>query len=170
MNKDIMEPGFLVRKNPNEETFQEVSNAVKDNEGYCCCEMYKTPDTKCMCKNFREQEDGGFCHCGRFYKVKDYPIITILATPEENEKALFVAEGLTTQGFIVLLPLYGNSGNYLKYSTIFSDIQRTKIEKADLVFVINSSEEAMNFLEEEVYWAQELNKKIIYEHTESAEE
>ena len=43
--------------------------AVEDNGGYCPCMVERTPDTKCMCKDFREQ-DSGLCHCGRFEKVK----------------------------------------------------------------------------------------------------
>ena len=43
--------------------------AVEDNDGYCPCMVERTPDTKCMCKDFREQESG-LCHCGRFEKVK----------------------------------------------------------------------------------------------------
>lgn len=43
--------------------------AVEDNDGYCPCMVERIPDTKCMCKDFREQESG-LCHCGRFEKVK----------------------------------------------------------------------------------------------------
>ena len=43
--------------------------AVEDNDGYCHCMVERTPDTKCMCKDFREQEEPGECHCGRFEKV-----------------------------------------------------------------------------------------------------
>jgi hypothetical protein len=42
---------------------------VERNEGYCPCAVLKTPDTRCMCKEFREQTALGLCHCGRFGKV-----------------------------------------------------------------------------------------------------
>ena len=42
---------------------------VERNEGYCPCAVQKTPDTRCMCKEFREQTTPGLCHCGRFEKV-----------------------------------------------------------------------------------------------------
>jgi ferredoxin-thioredoxin reductase catalytic subunit len=29
----------------------------------------KNPDTKCMCKAFREQEESGVCHCGLYKKT-----------------------------------------------------------------------------------------------------
>lgn len=44
-------------------------DAVRDNDGYCPCMIEKTPDTKCMCREFREQDGPGHCHCGRFEKV-----------------------------------------------------------------------------------------------------
>lgn len=42
--------------------------AVEANDGYCLCMVERNQDTKCMCKDFREQEIGR-CHCGRFEKV-----------------------------------------------------------------------------------------------------
>ena len=42
---------------------------VEANNGYCPCAIWQTPDTKCMCLDFREQESG-LCHCGRFEKVR----------------------------------------------------------------------------------------------------
>ena len=60
-----------IAKNPNKEEYDEITQAVKDNDNYCPCLLYKNDDTKCMCKAFREQETEGYCHCGRFLKVKD---------------------------------------------------------------------------------------------------
>lgn len=45
-----------------------VADLVKQNEGYCPCAVFKTPDTRCPCKEFREQKSG-VCHCGRFEKT-----------------------------------------------------------------------------------------------------
>lgn len=58
-------------KNPNTEIYNEVTQAVKDNENYCPCELTKSEDTKCPCKTFRNQITEGECHCGRFVKVED---------------------------------------------------------------------------------------------------
>ena len=50
----------------------EVNPAIKDlvdaNNGYCPCTVVKNDDTKCMCREFKEQKSG-LCHCGRFEKV-----------------------------------------------------------------------------------------------------
>lgn len=48
----------------------EVRKDVEASDGYCPCAVYKIPDTKCMCKDFREQDTPGECHCGRFAKVE----------------------------------------------------------------------------------------------------
>jgi hypothetical protein len=49
----------------------DIAMLVAANDGYCPCAIQKTPDTKCMCKEFREQESEGPCHCGRYMKVVD---------------------------------------------------------------------------------------------------
>ena len=41
---------------------------VDSNDGYCPCAVVKTPDTRCVCKEFREQSEPGLCHCGRYGK------------------------------------------------------------------------------------------------------
>lgn len=56
--------------NPDTEKFKEVTQKVIDNDGYCPCLFEKNDDTKCMCKDFREQTTPGFCHCTRFIKVE----------------------------------------------------------------------------------------------------
>ncbi len=57
-------------KNPDKELFENVSQKVKDNEGYCPCKLIKNQDTFCPCKEFKEQITIGECHCGRFLKVE----------------------------------------------------------------------------------------------------
>lgn len=57
-------------KNPNEKIYNDVTEAVVENDNYCPCKTEKTPETKCPCKEFREQDTEGYCHCERFIKVK----------------------------------------------------------------------------------------------------
>ena len=47
----------------------EIRANVEASNGYCPCAIYQNADTKCMCREFREQEEPGMCHCGRFEKV-----------------------------------------------------------------------------------------------------
>ena len=52
---------------------EEIRKALEDNDGYCPCRLIKNVDTKCMCKEFREQMAAGLlgeCHCG-LYEVVD---------------------------------------------------------------------------------------------------
>lgn len=49
------------------------SNAEQYGKRYCPCvipELYNTDDNVCMCKAFRELEEGE-CHCGLYIKTKD---------------------------------------------------------------------------------------------------
>lgn len=65
----------MVRLNENEEIVKAVKEGLAKKGGYCPCVLEKTPDTKCMCKQFREQiadpEFEGYCHCMLYYKSKD---------------------------------------------------------------------------------------------------
>ena len=53
--------------NPDEEFVKDIKKQLKANGGYCPCRREKIPDTKCPCKEFREQESG-MCHCGLYIK------------------------------------------------------------------------------------------------------
>ena len=57
-------------KNPDKKVFDEVIAEVKSNYVYCPCRLERTPDTKCPCKEFREQTTEGECHCGAYQKVE----------------------------------------------------------------------------------------------------
>ena len=61
---------MAVKLSEDKELVEEIREKLKANEGYCPCRIEKTPDTKCMCKEFREQESGE-CHCGLFVKTKE---------------------------------------------------------------------------------------------------
>ena len=60
--------------NPDKEFVNDMRKALKDNNGFCPCSLEKNEDTKCMCKEFRDQiadpEFEGYCHCRLYYKEK----------------------------------------------------------------------------------------------------
>lgn len=58
-----------IELNPDKEFVKEFREKLKANDGYCPCRVIKTPETKCMCKEFKEQEEGE-CHCGLYIKFK----------------------------------------------------------------------------------------------------
>ena len=58
-----------ITQNPDKEFVKEIRKQIKDNNGHCPCKLEKTPDTKCMCKEFRdmiENKENGSCHCGLY--------------------------------------------------------------------------------------------------------
>ena len=64
-----------VKVNPNKEIADLVKQGLKETGGYCPCRRERTEDTKCMCREFRDQiadtDFEGFCHCQLYYKSKD---------------------------------------------------------------------------------------------------
>ncbi|MEE0785596.1 MAG: ferredoxin thioredoxin reductase catalytic beta chain [Oscillospiraceae bacterium] len=60
--------------NENKELVAKVQEGLKRTGGYCPCRLERTPDTKCMCKEFRDQiadpKYEGYCHCLLYYKHK----------------------------------------------------------------------------------------------------
>ncbi len=58
----------MISLNPDTIIVSEIKEKLKENDGYCPCSLVKTPDTKCMCKEFRLQESG-MCHCGLYIKT-----------------------------------------------------------------------------------------------------
>ena len=51
--------------------YKEVTKHVKKNNQQCPCVLpeLRNEDTKCVCKEFREQNHEGECHCGRYEKI-----------------------------------------------------------------------------------------------------
>ena len=58
--------------NQDEAVVKTVREGLKRTGGYCPCRLEQTEDTKCMCKEFKEQiadlKFEGFCHCMLYYK------------------------------------------------------------------------------------------------------
>lgn len=65
---------MAITLNPNKEIVETVKAGLKARDGYCPCVREKSEDTKCMCKEFRQQikdpDFEGFCHCMLYYKSK----------------------------------------------------------------------------------------------------
>ena len=65
----------IIVNKEDKELVELIRQTLKQNGGYCPCALFKNEDTKCMCKQFREQIKDpnfeGFCHCMLYYKEKD---------------------------------------------------------------------------------------------------
>ena len=63
-----------VKLNPDAEVVKMIREGLKEKDGYCPCRLERTPENKCICKEFREQIDDpdfeGFCHCMLYYKER----------------------------------------------------------------------------------------------------
>ena len=63
-----------IKLNSNKEIVNTIKEGLKKKNGYCPCKIEQNEDTKCMCKEFKEQienpEFEGFCHCMLYYKEK----------------------------------------------------------------------------------------------------
>lgn len=54
--------------NPDKELVEYIKIRLNNSGGYCPCRIVHNDDTKCMCKEFREQTTPGMCHCGLYIK------------------------------------------------------------------------------------------------------
>lgn len=64
----------VIKLNPDKEYVKMIREGLKEKCGYCPCMLEMSEDTMCMCKMFRDMEEG-MCHCGLYIKeiveVKD---------------------------------------------------------------------------------------------------
>ncbi len=63
-----------IKLNPDEKIVKAIKEGLEKKDGYCPCRIPKTPENKCMCKEFRDQiadpNFEGYCHCLLYYKEK----------------------------------------------------------------------------------------------------
>jgi len=63
-----------IKLNPDEKIVKAIKDGLKKTGGYCPCRLQRTEETKCMCKEFRDQIKDenfeGYCHCLLYYKSK----------------------------------------------------------------------------------------------------
>ena len=154
---------FDIFKNPNEEEYEEITEAVKLNDDYCPCLSYKNDDTKCMCKEFRNKPETDFCHCGRFYKVKNYENLALIGDISDSDKwknYIDWHERLSYQNFIVTGILL-NPFDYHCGSEKHLNLCKSIIAKADAVVILGINQELQNIVSELIDWASAINKKVL---------
>ena len=154
---------FKIKKNPYEEEYNEITEAVEVNGGYCPCMLEKNEGTKCMCKDFRDSQNTDFCHCGRFYKIKEYETLALIGdTSEETRAVAYMGwfERLMHQDFIVLgipLDLYDANCGSEKYINLCKSI----IAKSDAVVTLGIDKELYDAANELIEWASAIGKKVL---------
>lgn len=154
---------FDIFKNPSPEEYEEITEAVKLNDNYCPCMIDKNEDTKCMCKAFRDSEETDFCHCGRFYKVRNYETIALLgdiSSYDSQESFVDWHETLTYQAFAVLaIPL--NLYNPLCGTERHFDLCKSIIAKSDAVVVLGHDQRLTSMVRDLIEWAGLIGKKVL---------
>lgn len=154
---------FSIHKNPFTEEYEEITEAVKANEGYCPCMLNKDEDTKCMCKAFRDCQDTDFCHCGRFYKVRDYETLAVIGDISDEDgmrRYTDWCETLMCQDFVVIgIPL--NELNYQHGSSKYLNLCKSIIAKADAVLILGHTQNLGPMVEQIIDWTSQVGKKLL---------
>lgn len=60
---------MTIKVTENKDLANKIRAMLRANNGYCPCKPLKTEDTKCICKEFREQGLGE-CYCGLYKKTE----------------------------------------------------------------------------------------------------
>ena len=58
-----------IKLSDNKELVTQIKQKINENGGYCPCRLTQNEDTKCPCREFRNQIDerrAGECHCGLY--------------------------------------------------------------------------------------------------------
>ena len=67
-----MDINMKIRLNENPEIVKMIKEGLEKTGGYCPCRRERTEETKCMCKEFKDQIKDpnyeGYCHCLLYYK------------------------------------------------------------------------------------------------------
>ncbi len=60
-----------IKLNPDKEIVKAIREGLKKTGGYCPCKLQRTEDNICMCKEFKDQTEEGYCHCMLYYKTNE---------------------------------------------------------------------------------------------------
>ena len=63
-----------IKLNEDKEIVKTIKEGLKRTGGYCPCKFERNEDTRCMCREFKDQVKDpnfeGYCHCLLYYKSK----------------------------------------------------------------------------------------------------
>ena len=153
-------------KNPNDIIYKEASAAVLANDGYCPCGLVKNDDTKCICANLRASQKSELCHCGRFLKIVDAPMICLCGSTRFKNDFMIVAAELSKSGYIVLMPaVFAHSDNIIltdEEKARLDELHKAKIAYSSAIVVINKNGYIGDSTLSEIAFAEELSKTIYY--------
>lgn len=151
--------------NHNQEKSDLIKAQIEDNDGYCCCALKHTKDTKCMCTKFREAVAQGYigeCDCGLYRSIPS--TIYLVGDTKFYKDFVYWNRYFSKEGVIVLAPI--NFPEKAKItqdeSTNLNNVHIQKIHVADALFVIDRYGEITPTLAQDINMAKRLGKKIMY--------
>jgi hypothetical protein len=154
---------FEYYKNPNAEVLKEIEEAVKANDGYCPCLVEKNEDTKCMCKDFRESNEMGSCHCGRYYKIPKCELVTLIYSPlfsEDDARTYFSWKEKLEKGGFLMFEIEVDENDLFNIKLL--ELNKVKIAKSSIVIVLDEitdqNSEYFYLLKD---WAEEIYKPFV---------
>ena len=62
-----------IRVIPDKTQVEKIRKLLKENEGFCPCQIVKDKDTRCICTDFLNRVKEGYvglCHCGLYESVE----------------------------------------------------------------------------------------------------
>lgn len=148
-----------IYKNPSEEDYNEITEAVKANDGYCPCMTQKLDSTKCMCESFRNLDRADFCHCGRYYKVPQFETLALVGEVTDDKEGFEQWEMLLSKQNFIILPVEYDAHNLYHHSEGYTDLCRAKIHKADAVFILDDDTDWLIDMEA---WSSAIGKRILH--------
>lgn len=157
---------YIINKNPDFMTRKMIEEKIKNNDGFCVSALKQSEDTKCICKEFKEQKHTGWCHCGLYYKILKTPKVCLCGSARFRDKFFEIAKELTLQGYSVIIPILFVKEDIDSLTPIererFNEIHKAKVADADLIYVINQDDYIGETTRDVINWAVSLGKKIKY--------
>lgn len=157
---------YVISPNPDFMYRKKIEEEIKTNDGYCISTFRRSEDTKCICKEFREQNHSGWCKCGQYYKILKIPKVCLCGSARFKDDFFEVAHKLTLDGYNVSIPILYSKDEIDKLSKkekeYLNEVHKAKIADADLIYIINKDGYIGNTVREEINWATQLGKKIKY--------
>ena len=161
-----MTKDYIINQNPDFLFRKKIEEKIKNNQGFCVSALEHSDDTQCICKEFKEQNHTGWCHCGLYYKTLKASTVCLCGSARFRDKFIEVAKELTLQGYNVIVPLLFVKDDIDSLEQIerdyFNEIHLAKIANADLIYVINCQGYIGETTRSEINWAVSLGKKIKY--------
>ena len=153
-----MNEEYIICPNPNFLERRQIEELIKNNDGYCISKVNKNDENKCICKEFNEQNQSGWCHCKRYYKILRTSKICLCGDCDQDE-LLQISHDLALEGYITTISTSLINNDNPAY---FEELHKAEIAEADLIYIITKNDQIDPMIRQDIEWAEQLRKKIIY--------